>query len=217
MMETKGILLAGVGGQGVLRASDILCHVFMAAGLDVKKSEVHGMAQRGGCVTSHVRYGEKVHSPLAKKNDIDILVSFERMDTLRYLDYVKESGTVIVNTEEIYPPAVNLGEAPYPTNVVETVHLFFTNVVQVDAVALALRAGNIRAVNVTVGFIDNYILINIYYIIEIGGAILDWIWVPCTDIRSDCEIGRIIQIADIGSADAVCRIPPVFGVTAADW
>jgi indolepyruvate ferredoxin oxidoreductase, beta subunit len=147
MMETKGILLAGVGGQGVLRASDILCHVFMAAGLDVKKSEVHGMAQRGGCVTSHVRHGGKVHSPLAKKNDIDILVSFERMDTLRYLDYVKQSGTVIINTEEIYPPAVNLGEALYPTNVLETVHLFFTNVVQVDAAALALRAGNIRAVN----------------------------------------------------------------------
>jgi indolepyruvate ferredoxin oxidoreductase, beta subunit len=147
MMETKGILLAGVGGQGVLRASDILCRVFMAAGLDVKKSEVHGMAQRGGCVTSHVRYGEKVHSPLAKKNDIDVLVSFEQMDTLRYLDYVKESGTVIINTEKIYPPAVNLGEAPYPENVAETVHRFFTKVVPVDAVALALRAGNIHAVN----------------------------------------------------------------------
>lgn len=147
MMETKGILLAGVGGQGVLRASDILCRVFMAAGLDVKKSEVHGMAQRGGCVTSHVRYGEKVHSPLAKKNDIDVLVSFEQMDTLRYLDYVKESGTVIINTEKIYPPAVNLGETPYPVNVTETVRRFFTKVVPVDAAALALRAGNIRAVN----------------------------------------------------------------------
>ena len=146
-METKGILLAGVGGQGVLRASDILCRVFMAAGLDVKKSEVHGMAQRGGCVTSHVRYGEKVHSPLAKKNDIDVLVSFEQMDTLRYLDYVKESGTIIINTEKIYPPAVNLGEVPYPANVAETVHRFFTKVVPVDAAALALRAGNIRAVN----------------------------------------------------------------------
>jgi indolepyruvate ferredoxin oxidoreductase beta subunit len=147
MTETKGILLAGVGGQGILRASDILCRVFMAAGFDVKKSEVHGMAQRGGCVTSHVRYGEKVHSPLAKKNDIDVLVSFERMDTLRYLDYVKESGTVIINTEEIYPPAVNLGEAPYPTHVVETVHRFFARVVPVDATTLALRAGNIRTVN----------------------------------------------------------------------
>jgi indolepyruvate ferredoxin oxidoreductase beta subunit len=147
MMETKGILLAGVGGQGILRASDILCRVFMAAGLDVKKSEVHGMAQRGGCVTSHVRYGEKVHSPLAKINDVDILVSFEKMDTLRYLSYVKETGTVIINTEEIYPPAVNLGESPYPGNVAETVGRFFPKSVTVDAAALALRAGNIRTVN----------------------------------------------------------------------
>jgi indolepyruvate ferredoxin oxidoreductase beta subunit len=105
------------------------------------------MAQRGGCVTSHVRYGEKVHSPLAKTNDVDILVSFEKMDTLRYLSYVKETGTVIINTEEIYPPAINLGEASYPGNVAETVGRFFAKSVTVDAVALALRAGNIRAVN----------------------------------------------------------------------
>jgi indolepyruvate ferredoxin oxidoreductase beta subunit len=157
-METRGILLAGVGGQGILRASDILCRVFMAAGLDVKKSEVHGMAQRGGCVTSHVRYGEKVHSPLAKSNDVDILVSFEKMDTLRYLDYVKETGTVIINTEEIYPPAVNLGEVPYPTDVAETVGRFFAKSVTVDAAALALRAGNIRAVNtVLLGALSSYL------------------------------------------------------------
>jgi indolepyruvate ferredoxin oxidoreductase beta subunit len=147
MTETKGILLAGVGGQGILRASDILCSVFMAAGLDVKKSEVHGMAQRGGCVISHVRYGEKVHSPLAKKSDIDILVSFEQMDTFRYLDYVKESGTVIINADKIYPPAVNLGESIYPSNVVEMIRPFFTKVVPIDATALAVRAGNIRTVN----------------------------------------------------------------------
>lgn len=103
MKEVQGILLAGVGGQGILLASDILCRVFMASGLDVKKSEVHGMAQRGGCVTSHVRFGRKVHSPLAKKKDIDILVSFEKMDTLRYLEYVKDEGQVIINSEEIYP------------------------------------------------------------------------------------------------------------------
>jgi indolepyruvate ferredoxin oxidoreductase beta subunit len=75
--DVKSILLAGVGGQGILRASDILCHVMMEAGLDVKKSEVHGMAQRGGCVTSHVRYGKKVYSPIARKGDVDILISFE--------------------------------------------------------------------------------------------------------------------------------------------
>lgn len=146
-MDTKGILIAGVGGQGILLASDILCRVFMAAGLDVKKSEVHGMAQRGGCVTSHVRYGAKVYSPLSKKKDVDILVSFEKMDTLRYLDYLKEEGTIIINTEELYPPAVNLGEASYLSDTIEIVKRLYPKVKVVDATALAMQAGNVRAVN----------------------------------------------------------------------
>ena len=146
-MDTKGVLMAGVGGQGILRASDIFSRVIMAAGLDVKKSEVHGMAQRGGCVTSHVRYGVKVYSPLAKKGDVDILVSFEKMDTLRYLDYLKDDGSIIINTEEIYPPAVNLGEAVYPTDVIAIIKKLSYRIKVVDAAALALQAGNIRAVN----------------------------------------------------------------------
>ena len=146
-MDTKGILIAGVGGQGILLAGDILCRVFMAAGLDVKKSEVHGMAQRGGCVTSHVRYGAKVYSPLSKKKDVDILVSFEKMDTLRYLDYLKEEATIIINTEELYPPAVNLGEVSYPSDTIEVVKQLFPMVKAVDATALAKQAGNIRTVN----------------------------------------------------------------------
>ena len=146
-MDTKGVLIAGVGGQGILRASDIFSRVIMAAGLDVKKSEVHGMAQRGGCVTSHVRYGVKVYSPLAKKGDVDILVSFEKMDTLRYLDYLKDDGSIIINTEEICPPAVNLGEAVYPTDVIAMIKKLSYRVKVVDAAALALQAGNIRAVN----------------------------------------------------------------------
>jgi len=146
-MDTKSVLMAGVGGQGILRASDIFSHVIIAAGLDVKKSEVHGMAQRGGCVTSHVRYGPKVYSPLAKKGDVDILVSFEKIETLRYLDYLKDNGGIIMNTEEFYPPAVNLGEAIYPTNVIETIKRLFQEVKVVDATTLARQAGNIRAVN----------------------------------------------------------------------
>jgi indolepyruvate ferredoxin oxidoreductase beta subunit len=157
-MDTKGILIAGVGGQGILLASDILCRVFMAAGLDVKKSEVHGMAQRGGCVTSHVRYGSKVYSPLCKKQDIDILVSFEKMDTLRYLDYLKDDGSIIINTEELYPPAVNLGEAPYLSDAIETVKRLFPKVKVVDATALAVQAGNIRTVNtVLLGTLSAYL------------------------------------------------------------
>lgn len=146
-METRSILIAGVGGQGILLASDILCNVMLNAGLDVKKSEVHGMAQRGGCVTSHVRYGTKVYSPLAKKGDVDVLLSFEKMDTLRYLDYLKDNGTVIINLEEVYPPSVNLGEASYPADVVETVKKHFPIVKALNAMELALQAGNSRTVN----------------------------------------------------------------------
>lgn len=146
-MDTKGILIAGVGGQGILLASDILCQVMLTSGLDVKKSEVHGMAQRGGSVTSHIRFGHKVYSPIARRNDVDILVSFEKMDTLRYLDFLKPEGTVIINSEELYPPAVNLGDAVYPENVVEIVRQRFGIVKVVDAKDLADRAGNARAVN----------------------------------------------------------------------
>lgn len=144
---TKSILMAGVGGQGILRASDILCLAFMATGLDVKKSEVHGMAQRGGCVTSHVRYGSKVYSPIARKGDVDILVSFEKLETLRYLDYLKAGGVVIMNEEEIYPPSVNLGDSTYPVKIVEQISKHFKRVRCVDAPAIARRAGNVRAVN----------------------------------------------------------------------
>jgi indolepyruvate ferredoxin oxidoreductase beta subunit len=146
-MDTKGILIAGVGGQGILRASDIFSRVVIAAGLDVKKSEVHGMAQRGGCVTSHVRYGENVYSPLAKKHDVDILVSFEKIETLRYLEYLRDNGSIIINTEEIYPPAVNMGDAIYPKDIIDKVKRLFELVKVVDATALALQVGNIRTIN----------------------------------------------------------------------
>lgn len=141
------VLLAGVGGQGIIRASDILCLVMMAAGLDVKKSEVHGMAQRGGCVTSHVRYGKKVYSPLAKKGDVDILVSFEKLETLRYLEYVHPEGMVIINEEEFYPPSVNLGLAAYPDGIEAMVGERFTRVKVLNAVDIAVRAGNAKAAN----------------------------------------------------------------------
>jgi len=143
----KSILIAGVGGQGVIRASDILCMAAMSAGLDVKKSEVHGMAQRGGCVTSHVRYGEKVYSPMARKADVDILLSFEKLETLRYLDYLKTTGKIIINDDELYPPSVNIGKAAYPDNIVELAGRHFEFVKVVDGNAIATKAGNAKAVN----------------------------------------------------------------------
>ncbi len=116
--RVHSVIFAGVGGQGIIRASDIMCLVKMEAGYDVKKSEVHGMAQRGGCVNSDVRYGKKVYSPLAEAGSGEILVSFEKMEALRYLKFISADASVIVNTEEIYPPAVNIGDTSYPEDVV---------------------------------------------------------------------------------------------------
>jgi indolepyruvate ferredoxin oxidoreductase beta subunit len=154
--KVNSILFAGVGGQGILRASDIMCEVIMEAGLDAKKSEVHGMAQRGGCVTSHVRYGRKVYSPLAEPGSIEMLISFEKMEALRYLRFLKKDAAIIVNTEEIYPPAVNMGEAPYPEDVVSFLKKHYGKVISFNAAELAQKAGNIKTANVVLlGAVSN--------------------------------------------------------------
>jgi len=156
--SVTSLLLAGVGGQGVLLAGDIICKVMMRAGLDVKKSEVHGMAQRGGCVTSHVRYGRKVYSPIAKEGDVNVLVTFEKLETLRYLNYLTKDGRVIINEEEIFPPSVNVGDAAYPLDAVDIVRRQFKDVLLVNAPALARNAGNIRAVStVMLGALSRYL------------------------------------------------------------
>ena len=156
--SVTSLLLAGVGGQGVLLAGDIICKVMMRAGLDVKKSEVHGMAQRGGCVTSHVRYGRKVYSPIAKEGDVNVLVTFEKLETLRYLNYLTKDGRVIINEEEIFPPSVNVGDAAYPLDAVDIVRRQFKDVLLVNAPALARKAGNIRAVStVMLGALSRYL------------------------------------------------------------
>ena len=154
--KVKSILFAGVGGQGILRASDIMCMAMMEAGFDVKKSEVHGMAQRGGCVTSHVRYGSKVYSPLAESGSIETLVSFEKMEALRYLKFLSKDASIILNTEEIYPPAVNRGDSEYPNNVIDFLKNHYPKVIALNAAKLAQEAGNIRAANVVLlGAVSN--------------------------------------------------------------
>ncbi|HPC74296.1 MAG TPA: indolepyruvate oxidoreductase subunit beta [Syntrophales bacterium] len=156
--SVTSLLLAGVGGQGVLLASDIIGKVMMRAGLDVKKSEVHGMAQRGGCVTSHVRYGRKVYSPIAKEGDVDILVAFEKLETLRYLNLLRTGAKIIINEEEIYPPSVNLGDAAYPVDAAEIVKRRFKDVLILNAPELARKAGNVRAVStVMLGALSRYL------------------------------------------------------------
>ncbi|MCK9274737.1 MAG: indolepyruvate oxidoreductase subunit beta [Syntrophales bacterium] len=155
---TKNILMVGVGGQGIIRASDILSLVLMEAGYDVKKSEVHGMAQRGGCVSSDIRFGEKVYSPLSKIGDVDILVSFEKMETLRYLGYVKDNGIIIVSDEKVYPPSVALGDEKYPENIEAVMKTFFAEVKIVSAVKIAEYAGDRRMANtVMLGVLSSFI------------------------------------------------------------
>jgi indolepyruvate ferredoxin oxidoreductase beta subunit len=159
-MEDKviNVLLSGVGGQGTILASDILCSVFHEAGYDVKKSEVHGMAQRGGDVTTHFRFGKKVYSPLIKYGDVDYLVSFELLEGLRYINWVKNGGKVVLNEQEVFPPAVNLGKMKYPEGVVKTFEKFFDgNVFPIKALEIARQCGDARALNVvTLGAFSNF-------------------------------------------------------------
>jgi indolepyruvate ferredoxin oxidoreductase, beta subunit len=151
-METtdrvQNILMVGVGGQGVILASKIISEVMMRAGYDVKKSEVHGMAQRGGSVSSHVRFGPKVYSPLIKKGDADVLFSFELLESVRYLDFLRSDALLIVNNQKVLPPSVTLGVDTYPEQIPEMLRERFSRVDIVDALDIARRAGNPRALNV---------------------------------------------------------------------
>lgn len=159
-MEGKvtNVMLSGVGGQGTILASDILCSVFQEVGYDVKKAEVHGMAQRGGDVTTHFRFGKKVYSPLIKYGDVDFLVSFELLEGLRYINWLKKDGRVLLNKQETYPPAVTRGTMKYPDDVVGTFKNFFNgNVTVINGLDIAIQCGDSRAVNiVTLGAFSNF-------------------------------------------------------------
>lgn len=141
------ILLVGVGGQGILLASEILSEAFMLAGFDVKKSEIHGMSQRGGSVVSHVRYGKEVHSPIVPEGEGDILFGFELMETYRYLPLLRKGGTVVANDLRISPPSVLLGQASYPDDLPDRIRALFPDFLLVDGQHLAAEAGNVRAAN----------------------------------------------------------------------
>ena len=145
---TTNILVAGVGGQGVILASDIMCEVFMEAGYDVKKSEVHGMAMRGGIVTSHFRFGKKVYSPLIKEGEVDILFAFEQLEGLRWINHLRADGKIVMNDNKINPPAVNLGEMAYPKTIPEKIRSKFKGFYLVKGTEMALRLGDARAANV---------------------------------------------------------------------
>jgi indolepyruvate ferredoxin oxidoreductase beta subunit len=141
------IFLAGVGGQGILLASEVLGEAFLAGGYDVKKSEVHGMAQRGGAVTTHLRFGPKVYSPLIEPGTADLLIAFEKLEALRFIYYLKPDGTAVVNTQEIPPAPVSSGQERYPEGIEETLRAVTTHVHMVDALTAALALHEVRAVN----------------------------------------------------------------------
>jgi len=156
-MQDTNILIVGVGGQGTLLASVLLGNLAMEHGCDVKLAEVHGMAQRGGSVVTHVRISEKpVHSPLIEEGGADIIVAFELLEGIRWISYLKEGGTLYINNQKINPMPVIIGAAEYPDDIpgylqehVEHLHLL-------DADALALEAGSIKAVNtVLMGALSN--------------------------------------------------------------
>lgn len=146
-MKTNNILVVGVGGQGTLITSRILGNLALEMGYDVKLSEVHGMAQRGGSVVTHIRFGEKVYSPLVEIGQADIIVSFEKLEALRWLHYLKDDGIMLVNTQEIDPMPVIIGASQYPSNVIELLQEECKNVYAIDALSKAKALGNIKVAN----------------------------------------------------------------------
>lgn len=146
--ETKSIVIVGVGGQGILLASEILAQAAMLEGYDVKTNEVHGMAQRGGSVMAQIRYGREVHSPLVARNAAHILGALEKVEALRYADYLRPDGLAAVSSQAIMPVTVSSGAAHYPEDAEELLHQAFPRLVYIDAAKIAKDLGDIRAANV---------------------------------------------------------------------
>jgi indolepyruvate ferredoxin oxidoreductase, beta subunit len=145
---TFNVLISGVGGQGVVLASYVLSRSALAEGYDVKQSEVHGMAQRGGCVTSHLRFGDKVYNSLITPGTVDVLLAFESVEAMRYIHWLKPGGLVVYNMTRVNPSTVSSGAAEYPADLAERIAEAWPNVRALDASALAAEAGTVKAANV---------------------------------------------------------------------
>ncbi|MCR5670891.1 MAG: indolepyruvate oxidoreductase subunit beta [Butyrivibrio sp.] len=156
-METKNIMIVGVGGQGSLLASKLLGHLLLSQGYDVKVSEVHGMSQRGGSVVTYVRYGDKVFSPVIDKGEADFIVSFELLEAARWLPFLKKGGQIVTNTQQIDPMPVITGAAEYPADLVEKLKATGAKVDALDCLSLAEEAGSAKAVNIVLlGRLSHY-------------------------------------------------------------
>ncbi|MBE6693976.1 MAG: indolepyruvate oxidoreductase subunit beta [Ruminococcaceae bacterium] len=147
-METKNIMIVGVGGQGSLLASKLLGHLLCREGYDVKVSEVHGMSQRGGSVVTYVRYGDKVYSPIIDKGEADYIISFEKLEAARWVSCLKKGGRIITNVRETDPMPVITGAAEYPHEVLTSLESKGVCIDAIDALALAEQAGSQKAVNI---------------------------------------------------------------------
>ena len=145
---TTNIMIVGVGGQGSLLASKLLGHLLLTRGYDVKVSEVHGMSQRGGSVVTYVKFGDKVYSPIIDKGEADFIVSFEKLEAARWIEYLKPDGRIIVNDQETDPMPVIIGTAKYPENLIDKMRSAGATVDDVDALELARQAGSVKAVNI---------------------------------------------------------------------
>ena len=154
---TKNVMIVGVGGQGSLLASKLFGYLLLNEGYDVKVSEVHGMSQRGGSVVTYVRFGEKVYSPVIDKGEADFIVSFEKLEAARYVEYLKKGGRIVVNTQEIDPMPVITGAASYPENLIDKMEAEGIAVDAMDCLSLAEQAGSAKAVNlVLMGRLSRY-------------------------------------------------------------
>ena len=147
-METKNVMIVGVGGQGSLLASKLLGRLLLSKGYDIKVSEVHGMSQRGGSVVTYVRYGDKVYSPVIDKGQADFIVSFELLEAARWTEYLKPNGKIITNIQQINPMPVIIGAAQYPEDLAGKMKAAGLDVDAFDALSLAEQAGSTKAVNI---------------------------------------------------------------------
>lgn len=158
MSQIMNVLITGVGGQGTLLTSRIIAQVAVDLGHDVKVTEVHGMAQRGGSVVSEVRYGEKVYSPTIPKGEADVLLAFEKLEAARWLDYLKPDGIVIINDERVDPLPVMSGKMKYPEDIIDSITQFRPKTTVANATQTAIECGNVKAANVVlVGILSKVI------------------------------------------------------------
>ena len=155
--SVKNIMIVGVGGQGTLLASKLLGYVLMQQGYDVEVSEVHGMSQRGGSVVTYVRFGDKVYSPVIDKGEADYILSFEKLEALRWIEYLKIGGQIITNTQEVDPMPVITGAMQYPDNIIEKLESAGAKVDAKDFLSIAEEAGSAKAVNIVLmGRLSDY-------------------------------------------------------------